>query len=149
MGFLVWNQIHYAKIQKYDFKIKSWVTRSHFGLLCICFVIQSKPFPLPSTPHYNALQSYHTTILQVFCTMHKGDTNTNTKIQYTNIDKCRQKLTVRPGNSILSKKTNRKTSKIMDNLSANVENTPVFFGRCCPFSVRTFYILANEDNRGQ
>ena len=76
-----------------------------------------------------------------------GDTNTNTKIQCTNICKYRQKLTVWPGNSIFQK--NRKISKIMDNLSANVENTPVFFGRCCPFSVKTFYILANEDNRGQ
>ena len=84
MGFLVWNQIHYAKIQKYDYKIKSWVTRSHFSLLGFCFVIQSKPFPLPSTPHYNALQSYCTTILQVFCTKHTRDTNTNTKIHYTN-----------------------------------------------------------------
>ena len=66
-----------------------------------CQVIQSKPFPLPSTPHYNALQSYHTTILQVFCTMHKTDTNINMKIPYTNVGKYRQKLTVWPGLNIL------------------------------------------------
>ena len=50
--------------------------------------------------------------------MHIGDTNT--KIQCTNIGKYRQKLA-------LGQET--QTSKKMDNLSANVENTPVFFGR--------------------
>ena len=69
--------------------------------------------------------------------MHTG--GTNTKIQCKNIGKYRQKLALGQETQFCQKKKkNEKHRKKMDKLSANVENTPVFFGRCCPFSVKNF-----------